>query len=261
MNEKTISKVDFYFSMFFAIFFTATVCLLSILIYMNFDTLKKDFIFVVEQAHTALLSANGKVKAFFDGDPDNDDVAHLCGASEDERVIYSIRSNDTSILSEREMQMYRIVKAFVDKHAGKSDFEIAKAVVDYICENTTYAWYLIDHNQAYDDSQTSYGCLVLKTTAVCSAYANATKLLLESCGVEAFYVSGVVPGEDGGPHAWNLVKIQGQWYQLDTTWCDEDKGGWNYAYFLKSDDFFAQSRTWESYIYPKCPSSFAFESN
>ena len=57
---------------------------------------------------------------------------------------------------------------------------------------------------------------------------------------------------DGG-HAWNLVRLDGEWYHMDVTWND---GGaeWDEnarsAYLLVTDDFMRQSRVWDEAVYP-----------
>ena len=48
-------------------------------------------------------------------------------------------------------------------------------------------------------------------------YAGATKYLLDRAGVDCIWVTGT---GGGGPHAWNIVKCDGQYYYVDTTWGD-----------------------------------------
>lgn len=59
--------------------------------------------------------------------------------------------------------------------------------------------------------------------AVCEGYARAMQYLLQKCGVECAEVAGFVRkanGESAGGHAWNIIKIDGDYYYLDTTWDD-----------------------------------------
>ncbi|HHU53647.1 MAG TPA: hypothetical protein GXZ43_06205 [Clostridiaceae bacterium] len=59
--------------------------------------------------------------------------------------------------------------------------------------------------------------------AVCEGYARAVQYLLQKCGVECAEVAGYIrkeTGERGEAHAWNILKIDGDYYHLDTTWDD-----------------------------------------
>ena len=116
---------------------------------------------------------------------------------------------------------------------GMSDYEIAKALHDYLIEHCTYDKRLYDGTMPHE-SYTAYGAL-MKHTAVCDGYAHAYMELMNAAGVECVHVSGQ---GNGGGHAWNLVKIDGEWYHVDTTWDDHTSGNDNYVwykYFLKSD--------------------------
>ena len=69
-----------------------------------------------------------------------------------------------------------------------------------------------------------------------------------SLNIENQIVSGTAGYE---PHAWNLVKLGGDWYHLDVTWDDpvpDVEGKVRYLYFLKNDEDMAQTHTWESEI-------------
>ena len=47
-------------------------------------------------------------------------------------------------------------------------------------------------------------------------------------------------------HAWNRIRVDGDWYQLDVTWMDQ--GGVqdiNWQYFLISDEQMALDHQWE----------------
>ena len=63
---------------------------------------------------------------------------------------------------------------------------------------------------------------LLDGPGVCDSYAKAYVLLLSKAGIEAKRVEGAAVKADGSTesHAWNLVKLDDQWYQVDVTWDD-----------------------------------------
>ena len=59
----------------------------------------------------------------------------------------------------------------------------------------------------------------------CNGYALAFYLIIDECGILCDYVAGY-------NHAWNIVKLNGLWYNIDVTW-DDTNNKINYDYFLK----------------------------
>jgi hypothetical protein len=106
-----------------------------------------------------------------------------------------------------------------------NDFEKVKYFFDYLAENITY-------DASSDDSSNVYGALY-DGRASCMGYSYAMKLLCNDAGIPAITVSG--KNGAGVAHMWNMVKIGSDWYQLDATFGDSDKGYINYDYFLTTD--------------------------
>ena len=63
-----------------------------------------------------------------------------------------------------------------------------------------------------DDLRSIYGVFVNKK-AVCAGYAKAIQYLLNRLGIECLYVTSET-------HAWNVVKLEGDYYHMDVTWGD-----------------------------------------
>ena len=100
---------------------------------------------------------------------------------------------------------------------GMSDFEKEMIIVQYIVTNVTYDLesLLEKHNKgdfSNRDCYSAYGALI-KGKSVCAGYADAFLMMAKEFGLEAQYVSS-------GTHAWNKVKIDDKWYNVDTTWED-----------------------------------------
>lgn len=65
--------------------------------------------------------------------------------------------------------------------------------------------------------------VLLDGKAVCEGYARGLQYLLQKCGVECAEAAGHTLNEDGSNgcgHAWNIIKIDGDYYYLDATWDD-----------------------------------------
>ena len=91
--------------------------------------------------------------------------------------------------------------------ADASDYEKVRIVYTYVIDNTQY--------QASDDDQSIAG-VFWKKEAVCAGYAGAVQYLLERIGVPCIYVDGSTQGSTEG-HAWNIVKLDGEYYYVDAT--------------------------------------------
>lgn len=130
---------------------------------------------------------------------------------------------------------------------GKSDYEIVCAVNDYLCDTVYYP-----PNEPYAQvTHTAYGALQ-NGVAVCEGYACAAKLMLNKLGIRCDIEVGDCIG--GGGHAWNLVDLDGVWYQMDVTW--NDGGGSRMDYMLVNDAYMRKSRNWDATLYPVCPSMY-----
>lgn len=77
--------------------------------------------------------------------------------------------------------------------------------------------------------------------SLCSGYSNILQTVLSEFNIESLYVGGgaKTKGEGTGAHAWNQVKLDGQWYNCDLT-NDRDfiVSGLKLPFFLKSNKEF-----------------------
>lgn len=77
-------------------------------------------------------------------------------------------------------------------------------------------------------NQSIYSALINGKT-VCAGYARAFQYLLQMLGIPCYYCTGY-SGED---HAWNIVRLEDGYYNVDLTW--DDTPGGEYDYFNKTD--------------------------
>ena len=162
-----------------------------------------------------------------------------------------IEVSQTYLISKEEaMAVNDSIGQLVDsvQDQNMSDIDKVKFVNDYIVQNTSYS------DQTNGSPHSAYTALA-ERKAVCQGYALLTQQMLTALGVESLYVVGYA---DGVGHAWNLVKLEGQWYHLDTTWNDPlpDRGkSVRYDYFLVTDSQLAKDHTWERADYPQANST------
>ena len=79
--------------------------------------------------------------------------------------------------------------------------------------------------------------------ATCFGYSELLSLMLDSVGIESVVLKGEsYINEIREGHAWNQVKINGQWYNCDLTWdSDRMRKDKPVQYCLRSDEFFRKN--------------------
>ncbi|NLP47408.1 MAG: hypothetical protein GX345_00515 [Clostridiales bacterium] len=116
------------------------------------------------------------------------------------------------------------------------DFENELYIHDYVVNTCSYS------GTGVEDENTAYGALINRKAA-CEGYSKAVKILLDFVGIESYVLTGDALGQDGTsePHMWNIVKIEGDYYHLDSTWDDpviiggREDASPKYSYFNLSD--------------------------
>ncbi len=135
--------------------------------------------------------------------------------------------------------------------AGKVNQIVSTMITDSMSDYTRalvlHDWLI--YNANYDYSYTHYDAagVLLYGTGVCDSYARAYQMLCTAAGLECIIVTGTATSENGTEnHAWNLVKLSGQWYHVDCTWDDPNKGGGyeRHTYFCLDDEAMAKDHSW-----------------
>ncbi len=101
------------------------------------------------------------------------------------------------------------------------DYEKEKYVHNRLLE-------LVEYQSGAPMSQSAYSALVNGKT-VCAGYARAFQYLMHQLGIPCYYCTGY----SGENHAWNIIYLYGEYYNVDLTWDDTEPAP--YRYFNKTD--------------------------
>ena len=142
---------------------------------------------------------------------------------------------------------------------GMTDLEKELALHDYLVFNTTYDYENYLSDSVPEESHQPYGVLINKV-AVCDGFARTMQILLNMVGIENEFIYGDADGEKGWiGHAWNIVKVDGEYYHLDVTFDNIDRDGRDikkdsitHTYFNVSDRQISIDHRWERDLYPHC---------
>ncbi len=149
-----------------------------------------------------------------------------------------------------------VVAGFINQ--GMADYDKELQIHNYIVNHTKYDYANYQAGNIPAVSYTAYGCLILGK-AVCEGYSKAFKLLSDLSALECMVVSGEsnAMGRWEG-HAWNIVKVGGKYYHVDSTFDDpvtsNGKDVLSYYYFNLSDKELSKGARWSSSLYPACNS-------
>lgn len=187
----------------------------------------------------------------------NSIYAHIVGIGSKLTVTYEFKYNEdyeeTKLVDETVrhlLQKWQISKL--------SDYEKIKKIHDFIINNASYDTRAKNYS-AYDN--------LIGRSSTCQGYMSVAYKMFTEAGIPCRIITGT--GNDDS-HGWNIVKLNGVWYNIDCTWDDpltkSKKNLLLYEYFLKSDKDFgghvrdAEFNTTDFYgEYPMSPKSYEWK--
>jgi len=92
----------------------------------------------------------------------------------------------------------------------------------------------VEYDAAAENGQSAYSALVTGKS-VCAGYARAFQYVLQQIGIPCYYCTGY----SGADHAWNIVKLGADYYNVDVTWDDTTPA--IYDFFNKTDAEYANT--------------------
>ena len=141
---------------------------------------------------------------------------------------YFVDGFETQIQVEQAIESIETIKEDVLANTTGNQHTNVKLIHDWIIDNLNY-------NSSAKYKNSIYGAL-LEKEAVCEGYARTYKYFLDSLGIENILVVGVATNPSGQTedHMWNYVKMNDNWYVVDTTWDDPIvHGGGTIGYDIK----------------------------
>lgn len=137
--------------------------------------------------------------------------------------------------------------------SGEAD--LAKAVHDWVALHVDY-----DAAALESDARPPQDALTAFRTgsAVCAGYANLYAVIATRAGLDALYIVGDSRSATSGEvadvgHAWNVVKVNGSWYHLDSTWNSGSVNDGRFDENYRTDFLFTPAHIFGETHYPDNP--------
>lgn len=142
---------------------------------------------------------------------------------------------------------------------NEDEYSTVKYLYEYLIDNTEY-------DKEAENNQ-NIRSVFLGGRSVCQGYAKAMQYMLQKVGIQSLLVTGYTGAER---HAWNLVRVNGNYYYLDPTWGDASYSysgnegmendtflpPINYDYFLVTTDELLKTHSFEDQVeLPVCEST------
>lgn len=128
------------------------------------------------------------------------------------KVTYTVESLEDLNIKIEEIKKGIEETLSVSNIANVSIFEKELKIHDILGRNVKYYEYE-NVNDIPHYAHTIYGAFVQKT-AVCDGLSKAMQVLLDKVDISSVVVTGKLNNES---HAWNMVKLDNEWYNLDIT--------------------------------------------
>lgn len=168
------------------------------------------------------------------------------------------------------------LKSFINKwtkeniNSSMSDEEKVRVIHDYIVHQYVYSYGDKGKNSnstAENSTRKGYSvytsfALVFTGGGVCNSNAILFYRMAKQAGLDVKYIVGEIAGKDS--HAWNMVKVDGDWYHIDVTYdriAEEEKytteemfKEYGLKYYLISDEnikWKSKRRSWDYSKFPK----------
>ena len=155
-------------------------------------------------------------------------------------------------ISKKELNyMNDFVKKWVEENIYEemTDEEKVRTINDFMVENYYYTFgdkgrCSNPNNNCPEEKLGKYSVystfsLLYGGGGVCDAKAKLFYRLAKKAGLKVLYITGYVNGDT--LHAWNMVKVDGNWYHIDNTWNRGTKPGMTEYEYYNTRDYYLKS--------------------
>ena len=144
---------------------------------------------------------------------------------------YQIDNELTSMTPKKRNKILKAAKAIADKVSEYDrTFDKIKAIHDELRDLIIY--------ESYKEMESAF----IEGKADCSGYADAFCVVCQLAGIDCIVVWGKANNRAiNDDHAWNMVKIGDDWYNVDVCW--DDVRLFTHTYFLRTDKAFSSNHT------------------
>ncbi|MDF2803006.1 MAG: putative murein endopeptidase [Anaerocolumna sp.] len=159
----------------------------------------------------------------------NSIYAHIVGFGNNMTISYEFKYNETA---EQTQQVDEIIQKLFRKWDMNqlSDLNKIKKIHDFIIQNASYDTDTLNYS-TYDN--------LVRKSSTCQGYMSLAYKMFTEAGIPSRIITGTGNKDS---HGWNIVYLEGKWYNIDCTWDDpitlNGKDVIIYDYYLKSEEEF-----------------------
>lgn len=184
-----------------------------------------------------------------------DDSEEVHDLYDDTAVVEAYKKGDSSKLTDdKDKYIFEQASRAIEENIkdDMSDYDKEKAIYDYMYKMTSFdenALAAISATGQY--SHTPYGFFKEHST-ICVGNATTFKLFMDMLGIDC----KIIHSTSNGEHAWDIVRLDGDWYHVDLTF--DNLGGKEpaYSFFNVTDDAKDNGDyPWDKSEFPQCTST------
>ena len=177
-----------------------------------------------------------------DGWEGEEDTGCSEGAFDDQALLSALQRRNGAGLRAREKECYQLLLPAVKDFSLDCEYETERSIWKFMQDNYSYMQYAEETEEALP-----YG-LIVNGEGTAEAHARTFRILAGAMGLETYYIEGTLT-QTGEAWAWNEVRLDGQWYHIDTASNARDG---DLDYVNLTDVQMQETHSWALENYPAC---------